>query len=253
MQWRASLSGQYESSHDDRDHSTPTLAVAPYVVRVTNTDEMTYGEFSLFVVTQPSAKLNPWTTATAPLNTGRRGHAGVAGRVDNASRFLYAIGGDTGNGGIVLDSVEAIPVDIFGSLGTQFVGQNHLKAARTGLAAVERGGYIYVVGGSSDGMMPLRSVERAKILTDDDVPQVNDPTTAATEVTTTTFVNDGALMVDTARTPLLRGSTSRLPFAAAASGILRRVWARFLVPPRQRRRASRQTTAHMHGISSRRR
>ncbi len=260
---------------------TPTLIVAPYVVRVTNTDEMTYGEYSLFVVTQPSAKLNPWTT-TATLNTGRRGHAGVTGRVDNASRFLYAIGGDTGNGGMVLDSVETIPVDIFGSLGTPFVGQNRLKAPRTGVAAVERGGYIYVVGGSSDGMAPLGSVERAKILTDDDVPQVNDPTTAAgmlaagtwyyrisaikgaadldnpggetlpsdevvvslamagnvslswtavagatayriyrteaangtsstevflTEVTTTTFVDDGALTVDTARKPLLRGST----------------------------------------------
>ncbi|HRI67582.1 MAG TPA: IPT/TIG domain-containing protein, partial [Polyangium sp.] len=36
---------------------TNPMAVAPYVVRVTNTDEMTYGEYSLFVVTQPSAKL----------------------------------------------------------------------------------------------------------------------------------------------------------------------------------------------------
>lgn len=261
---------------------TNTMAVAPYVVRVTNTDEMTYGEYSLFVVTQPSAKLNPWTTATAKLNTGRRGHAGVGGRVDNASRFLYAIGGDTGNGGMVLDSVEAIPVDIFGTLGTPFVGQNHLKAPRTGVSAVERNGYIYVIGGSSDGTAPLGSVERAKILTDDDVPQVNDPTVGAgtlakgtwyyrvsavkdaadvdnpggetlpsdevvvslavdgnvslswtavqgatayriyrteapngtstsevflTEVTATMFVDDGSLTVDTARKPLLRGST----------------------------------------------
>ncbi len=274
---------------DNTNHCTmtatipsPTLAVAPYVVRVTNTDEMTYGEYSLFVVTQPSAKLNDWKPAAVKLNTGRRGHAGVAGRVDNASRFLYAIGGDTGNGGMVLDSVEAIPVDIFGTLGTPFVGQNKLKAARTGVSAVESNGYIYVVGGTTNGMAPLGSIERAKILTDDDVPQVNDPTVGAgalpkgtwyyrvsavkdaadpdnpdgetlpsdevvvslaidgnvslswaavmgakayrvyrteaangtsttevflTEVTTTTFVDDGSLMVDTARKPLLRGST----------------------------------------------
>lgn len=158
---------------------TNTMTVAPYVVCETNTDEMTYGEYSLFVVTQPSAKLNPWTTATAKLNTGRRDHAGAKGRVDNASRFLYAIGGDTGNGGMILDSVEAIPVDIFGTLGTPFVGQNRLKTPRTGVSAVESNGYIYVIGGSSDGMAPLGTVERTKILTDEDVPQVNDPTVAA--------------------------------------------------------------------------
>lgn len=261
---------------------TPTMTVAPYVVRVTNTDEMTYGEFSLFVVTQPSAKLDVWKAAPVKLNTGRRNHAGVAGRVDNASRFLYVLGGDTGNAGMVLDSVEAIPVDIFGTLGTPFVGQNHLKAPRTGLAVVESGGYLYAIGGSSDGMAPLGTIERAKILTDDDVPQVNDPTVAAgtlgagtwyyrvsavkdgadldnpggetlpsdevvvslaidgnvtlswaavagatayriyrteaangtsttevflTEVTATMFVDDGKLMVDTSRKPLLRGST----------------------------------------------
>lgn len=183
---------------------------------------------------------------------------------------------------MVLDSVEVIPVDTFGTLGTPFVGQNKLKSPPTGVSAVESNGYIYVVGGSSDGMAPLGTVERAKILTDDNVPQVNDPTVAAgtlpkgtwcyrvsavkdaadldnpggetlpsdevvvslaidgnvslswkivpgatayrvyrteaangtsttevflTEVTTTMFVDDGKLTVDTARTPLLRGST----------------------------------------------
>ncbi len=158
---------------------TNTMAVAPYVVRVTNTDEMTYGEYSLFVVTQPSAKLGDWTAAPVTLNTGRRGHAGVAGRLDNASRFLYVLGGDTGMGGMVLDNVEAIPVDIFGTLGTPFVGRNKFAAPRTGLAAIESNGYIYIVGGTSDVMAPLGTIERAKILTDDDVPQVNDPTVAA--------------------------------------------------------------------------
>ncbi len=157
---------------------TNTMLVQPYVVRVTNTDEMTYGEYSLFVVTQPSAKLDVWAAAPVSLVTGRRGHAGVAGRVDAASRFIYVIGGDTGAAGNRLNSVEAIPLDIFGTLGTPFEIQNKLGAARTGLAAVTDQGYVYAIGGTTDGAAPLGSIERAKILTDVDVPNVQDPTIA---------------------------------------------------------------------------
>ncbi len=271
-----------------------TMPVGPYVVRVTNSDEMTYGQYSLFVVTQPSAKLGDWATSSLKLNQGRRGHAGASGRVDSASRFLYVIGGDTGTGGTVLDTVEAIPLSIFGSIGTPFVGQNKLTAARTGLAAFEQDGYVYVIGGSTNGTAPLASIERAKILTDDDVPQLSDPTIAAgtlgagawyyrvsavkdaadldnpsgetlpsdevvvslavagnvslswaavpgatayrvyrteaangtsstevflTEITTTTFVDDGTLTVDTTRKPLLRGSTG--VWVALANSLVR--------------------------------
>jgi len=77
-----------------------------------------------------------------------------------------------------VDSVEAIPVDIFGTVGTLFVDQNHMKAARTRLTVVESDGHIYVVRGSTDGTAPRGSFERGKILTDVDASQVNDPTIA---------------------------------------------------------------------------
>jgi hypothetical protein len=150
---------------------TSTLSVGPYVVRVTNTDEGTFGDYSLFVVTEPSGKLSPWATSGATLETGRRSHAGVAGRIDNASRYLYVIGGDTGAGGAALDSVEVVPLDIFGDLGTPFEQRYTLSSPRTGLAAVQKGGYLYAIGGSSDLTTPLATVERARILTADDVPE----------------------------------------------------------------------------------
>jgi hypothetical protein len=151
---------------------TNGLATGPYIIRVTNTDENTWGDWSLFVVTQPSGKLDDWNVSASTLVTGRRTHAGVAGRINNASRFLYVIGGDTGSGGAALDTVEVIPLDIFGDLGTPFEQRYKLNAARAGVAAVQQGGYIYAIGGSSDLSAPLGSIERAKILSFGEAPVV---------------------------------------------------------------------------------
>jgi hypothetical protein len=154
---------------------TETMDVGPYVIRVTNTDENTWGDWSLFVVTLPSGKLDVWQPGEVDLTLARRQHAGVAGRINNASRYLYAIGGDGGAGGDVLDAVDVVPLDLFGSLGAPFEQRYHLNRPRTQVSAVQVGGYIYVVGGTSDGTAELDTVERAKILTFDDQPVLEDP------------------------------------------------------------------------------
>jgi hypothetical protein len=151
---------------------TNGLEVGAYLVRVTNTDENTWGDWSLFVVTEPAAKLDPdgWALSAATLETARRAHASVAGRIDNANRFLYVAGGDTGAGGTSLDTVEVIPLDLFGAVGEPFTQRNRLAAARSGLGLVQRRGYLYAVGGTTDLAAGLATVERAKILDFSDVP-----------------------------------------------------------------------------------
>jgi hypothetical protein len=154
---------------------TSTMTVGPYVVRLTNEDEGAWGEWSAFVVKNPSAKLDVWVAGT-PMVTPRRGLAGASGRVDNPSRFLYAIGGNTGTAAPAYhDSVEIAPLDIFGGMGAWFEQRYRLSGPRGDATVVERGGYLYVIGGTSDGATPLGTVERAKILVDEGAPVIDDP------------------------------------------------------------------------------
>ena len=166
----------------------PTLATGAFVVRVTNTDQSTAGDYSALVVTNPSAKLS---TGFAPspkaLGTPRRALATTSGRINDASRFLYAMGGESG-AGAALDSIEVAPLDLYGTLGDWYTQRNRLTVARSGPSVVQAGKYIYVIGGTSTASgtggaapagTPLGSIERAKILDLTDLPSVGDPATTA--------------------------------------------------------------------------
>ncbi len=150
------------------------MDVGAYVVRLTNEDEGAWGEWSAFVITNPSAKLEVWQAGSS-LTTGRRGHAGVAGRIDNANRFVYVIGGHGGSLATPFDTVEVVPLDIFGNMADWFEQRYQLNTPRSDLSAVQLGGYIYVFGGRSDASTALGSIERAKILLDENAPVVDDP------------------------------------------------------------------------------
>jgi len=167
-----------------------TLGVGVYLVRAGNAADGTYGDYSSFVVTNPAQKLgNQYTAAPAlPAGAGRRSLGLVAGRVDDANRFLYAIGGENA-AGAALSSVVVAPLDKFGQVGAWFVQKNAMGTARSGLAAVRQGKYLYAIGGTSatDGTKgtspsgaPLASIERAKILDPAQAPVVQDPPTAST-------------------------------------------------------------------------
>ncbi len=162
------------------------LATGAYVVQVTDNDQGTSGEYSALVITNPSAKLATGFVTSSSLNVGRRSLVSTTGEINDASRFLYAIGGEDATG-TALSSVEVAPLDLFGTTGTWFVQRNALNVARSGASVVQQGSYIYVLGGTSSkggtgGATPsgtaLATIERAKILDLTDIPTLNDPTTS---------------------------------------------------------------------------
>jgi hypothetical protein len=168
------------------------LVTGPYVVRVTNTDQTTSADYSTLVVTNPSAKLDTgFATSANKLVTGRRSLVTTSARINDASRFLFAIGGEKADN-TVLDSVEVAPLDPFGVLGAWFVQRNKLAAPRSGAAIVQLGKYIYVISGTSTfattsgtggiapSGTPLATVERAKLLDATDIPSLSDPVTKTT-------------------------------------------------------------------------
>jgi hypothetical protein len=166
---------------------TKTLAAGAYVVRVKNPTNATYGDYSSFVVSNPTGNLTGGWKAGPSLVTGRRSLSLVAGRVDDARRFLYAVGGENA-GGVPLKTVEVAPVDRFGQLGAWFVGKNQLVAARSGHDVVRQGKYLYALGGTSStggtggaapAGTPLASIERAVILDPSGAPKITDPVVTA--------------------------------------------------------------------------
>jgi hypothetical protein len=174
--------------------NTNNVGEGPYLVRVTNLDENTYSTFSNFLVASlgPSGNLHEFAEEPA-LNTGRRILAGASGRDSDGNRFIYAIGGDTGVGGEVLNSVEVSQLSAFGSLSDWSEVNNPLSTPRTGAAAVAvpvfgasnfvpEKTYLYVLGGQDGDDNIVTSVERAVILSGDDAPRAT-ATASATEGT----------------------------------------------------------------------
>ena len=163
------------------------LAVGAYLVRVIDEDEATYSTFSNFIVKSNSG--NPALFgATSPLVTGRRMLAGVTADDDLGNHYLYAIGGDTGEGTLPLASVEVSQLSRFGDLGTWRTLTNTLTRPRVGAAAVvvpvpdptitdpvlaalrPLKTYIYVLGGKDQTPTVLNTVERAVVLAAKDAP-----------------------------------------------------------------------------------
>ena len=170
------------------DVTLPTNGMAEdaYLVRVTDLDEMTYSTWSAFIVGATGASGNLHTfTASSTLVTGRRMLGGVSARDDLGDTFLYAIGGDSGATGAVLDTVEVSQLSKFGALGTwhQLPAANDLTTPRDAPVAVAvplfgtdpfipTKTYIYVTGGRDAGGTVLGSVERAMVLRNADAPKV---------------------------------------------------------------------------------
>jgi hypothetical protein len=161
------------------------LTPGAYLIRVGNPTDGTYGDWSAFVVTNPSGNLSAWEKASS-LSTGRRSLGLLAGRVDDANRFLYAIGGEDASG-TALDSIEIAPIDRFGQVGKWFKSKRSLGVPRSGLTVIRQGQYLYAIGGTSSANgtaganatnpsgTPLATIERAKILDPAGAPKFGDP------------------------------------------------------------------------------
>lgn len=169
---------------------TKAMPVGAYLVRVTNPTDATFGEYASFVVSNPSGNLVGGWTAAPSLVTGRRALGAASARLDDASRFLYAVGGEDAAGS-PLGSIEVAALDRFGKLGSWAKQKNELKAARSGHAIVRQGLYLYAIGGTSSvngtrgagntdpSGAPLASIERAKLLEPSGAPKL-DTATAST-------------------------------------------------------------------------
>ncbi|HKU39473.1 MAG TPA: IPT/TIG domain-containing protein, partial [Polyangiales bacterium] len=160
--------------------ATPAAVDAGSVclVRLTNSDGAFF-EYSAFSVTNSSLNLAPWTSAP-DLQIARRALSLVAGRPTATSRYLYAIGGDSGTGNqpatrgtSVFDSVEASQVDVFGAMSDWSVQRNHLVAPRTAAGAASIGRFVYLLGGH-DGTSATNTLLRASILDPLAGPEISD-------------------------------------------------------------------------------
>lgn len=178
------------------DVTLPTAGLAEdaYLVRVTNLDEMTYSTWSAFIVGATGSSGNLHTfVSESPLTTGRRMLAGVSARDDLGNTFTYAIAGDTGATGVVLDTVEVAQLSRFGALAAwrQIRAPNQLTTPRAAPVAVAvpvfgadpfipAKTYVYVSGGRDAAGAILGSVERAMVLRNGDAPRLTSLAASAT-------------------------------------------------------------------------
>ncbi|MCU1281688.1 MAG: hypothetical protein JWM53_5234 [bacterium] len=159
------------------------LAVGAYVLRVTDTDQGTYGEYSALAVISASFNITPWTDVkSSPLVNPTMRHGAAGGNVSAAARYLYVVGGDGGGATPTrYDATQIASVDKYGNVGVWFVGHNKLAAARTRLqlmsvpSSTGAGGHLYAVGGEAAGGA-VATVSRAKILLPSEAPQVTKTT-----------------------------------------------------------------------------
>jgi len=146
------------------------------LARLINPDG-SFFEFSAVSITNGSLNLGAWSAESA-MTTGRRALSLEAGRPTNTSRFVYAIGGDSGTavateiGSTVHDTVESVPVDLFGSLGSWSLQRNTMSP-RTWAGSARIGRFIYVTGGH-DGNGATDTLQRAQILDPLATPDIAD-------------------------------------------------------------------------------
>ncbi|MBW2703345.1 MAG: hypothetical protein JRF33_21210, partial [Deltaproteobacteria bacterium] len=155
----------------------------PYAVRVTNPDEQwdVYYVFSL--TSSADGKLTAWDDDNPESNllTPRYKHAATHGFDIFGSGYVYVAGGYDASD-TPLDSVEYMQVSVFGNPGVwreslQWNGTTHvpntLTIPRTAASMVGIGPYLYVVGGSQDGISGERGLEVARILGITTVPYLS--------------------------------------------------------------------------------
>ncbi|HEX2686814.1 MAG TPA: hypothetical protein VHN14_09350 [Kofleriaceae bacterium] len=151
-----------------------------------------YADFAAIASVVNSGNLGVFANAApnvAPMQNARRALGAVSGRPSSEARFLYAVGGDGGAATMALNNVESTQLDPVGNMLGWTTQRNTMTKARTELATVRVGQFIYAIGGS-DGVNALSSVERARILDPLDVPELPDLdlTPATTGVAAGTWV-----------------------------------------------------------------
>jgi hypothetical protein len=173
----AASAGTLDCDDDQNCTLTATIdggALSPgsvCVVRVTNADG-SYADFSAIGVTNSSFNLAE-PREGADLTIARRALGSAAVKATSASRFVYAIAGDSGDISEPLASVEFAPIDVFGAMSDFVLNPASLAEARSFAGTATVGRYVYVFGGS-DGADALASGERALVLSPEETPVIED-------------------------------------------------------------------------------
>jgi hypothetical protein len=139
------------------------------VVTLVNADG-TSTRWAAVSVRNPAQNLFGWSDG-GELVEARRAPAAAAGRTTGVTRYVYAIGGDGGDEGAPLSSVERASVGVYGEVGEWSLLPGGLPEGRTLAQAARVGRFIYLVGGR-DSAGPLSSVRRALILDPLEAPLV---------------------------------------------------------------------------------
>lgn len=168
----------YDYSSIQTSLTTRGFNQALCVVSVTN-DDGTAADHSALSITNPAQNLFPFEQGTGMVQA-RRAPAAAAGRSTSIDRWVYAIGGDTGEGTAPLDSVEHASVDAYGEMATWSLLPTTLPTPRSLADAVTVGRFVYLVGGW-DGSDVLGSVHRATILDPLDVPWIESVSIASSQ------------------------------------------------------------------------
>lgn len=138
------------------------------VVRVTNDDGTSF-DYSAVSARSASGNLFGFDP-TSTMVVARRAPGTAAARATAVSRFLYAVGGDSGALTGALDSVERAPVDFYGDAGAWSVLPDVLPEPRTMAGLVTVGDFLYLVGGH-DGVGPVDTIWRAEVLDPQAAPE----------------------------------------------------------------------------------
>jgi hypothetical protein len=169
-----------------------TIGTGLYVIRVQDTADPAYGDYSGLVVTQPSKKPTAGETLAPALQTARADFPLVQAGDDIGNQYLYALGGIDGPpaSGAALSSIEVAQITLFGTLGSfalldrtalGYVGGTGTTAApRHGLGAVAVNvpgdtSYVFVLGGIDPSGRAIANVERAQVLKAADAPVIDSP------------------------------------------------------------------------------
>ena len=153
---------------------TTTLdGLSTCVIRVTNTSDGTYVDYSPITITNPSGNFVDFSAGN-PLQVARRAPAASNGAPTRTSRYLYAIGGDDGTlaAANTLTSIEAAQLDRFGAPGAWFTLPLELPEGRAFAAATRVDDFVYLTGGHS-GAEVATTVWRANVLDPLFVPRID--------------------------------------------------------------------------------
>ncbi|WP_224248782.1 hypothetical protein [Hyalangium gracile] len=171
------------------------LTAGLFVVRVQNTADPAYANYSGLIVTNPAANPTPGPALQTRLATARADFPLVLATDELGQPFLYALGGTDGTN--TLASVEVAPVTLFGDVGGTCTGptctfhtlertplgvgtEGETPEPRRGLTAVVRTvpndtSYVFVLGGVRSDGTALSTVERAQVLKLSDAPALTPP------------------------------------------------------------------------------